>query len=67
MPFGRLCLKAVVQFGLYYGVWANHRGTYNMAPARRDLGYVPQDDSERYAVAVLGQEGASTPKTDRDP
>jgi hypothetical protein len=37
-------------------VSANGRGTYNMAPARRDLGYVPKDDSERYAVGVLGQE-----------
>jgi NAD+ dependent glucose-6-phosphate dehydrogenase len=61
------CLNAVVQFGVYYRVSANTRGTYNMAPARRDLGYVPQDDSERYAVAVLGQEGASTSKTDQDP
>jgi NAD+ dependent glucose-6-phosphate dehydrogenase len=47
------CLGAMVQFGVYYGVSANTRCTYDMAPARRDLGYIPQDDSEVFAAAVL--------------
>jgi NAD+ dependent glucose-6-phosphate dehydrogenase len=47
------CLRSVVQFGVYYGTSANTRCTYDMEPARRELGYVPQDDSERYAATIL--------------
>jgi nucleoside-diphosphate-sugar epimerase len=49
------CLGAVVQFGVYFGISGNSRATYDMATVRRDLGYVPQDDSEEYAAAVLDQ------------
>ena len=48
-------LVAIVQFGIYYGVSANARCKYDMAPARRDLGYLPQDNSEQFATAVLAQ------------
>jgi nucleoside-diphosphate-sugar epimerase len=50
------CLSAVVQFGVYYGISANTRCTYDMAPARRELGYVARDDSEDYAAVVFGPE-----------
>ena len=34
---------------------ANTRCKYDMTPARRDLGYLPQDNSEEFAAAVLAQ------------
>jgi NAD+ dependent glucose-6-phosphate dehydrogenase len=46
-------LAAIVQYGVYYGVSANTRCTYDMDPARRELGYIPHDDSERFAPVVL--------------
>ncbi len=51
-------LAAIVQYGVYYGVSANSRCSYDMAPARRELGYVPHDDSERFAALVLHEQGA---------
>lgn len=46
-------LAAVVQYGVYYGVSANTRSPYDMTAARRDLGYVPHDDSERFVATAL--------------
>jgi nucleoside-diphosphate-sugar epimerase len=38
-------LASEVQFGIYYGVSANRGAFWDIANARRDLGYAPQDDA----------------------
>jgi len=38
-----------VQFGVYYGISGNRRAYWDIANARRDLGYAPEDDAERFA------------------
>jgi nucleoside-diphosphate-sugar epimerase len=43
----RRSLVADVRFGIYYGVSANTPLRYDMASARRDLGYEPKDDATR--------------------
>src|SRR3954463_8158372 len=40
-------------FAVIYGVSANTRGWWDLAPGRK-LGYDPQDDAERFADVVLG-------------
>lgn len=37
-----------VQFGIYYGISGNTRAYWDIANARRDLGYEPEDDAERF-------------------
>ena len=36
-------LASEVQFGIYYGVSANRGAFWDIANARRELGYEPQD------------------------
>jgi uronate dehydrogenase len=47
-------------FAVLYGVSANTRGWWDLAPGRA-LGYHPEDDAERYAEQVL-----AAPETDVD-
>jgi uronate dehydrogenase len=50
------CLTAPgLEFAVVYGVSANTRGWWDLAPARA-LGYRPHDDAEAYAAAVLATE-----------
>ncbi|MGE0315007.1 MAG: NAD-dependent epimerase/dehydratase family protein [Lautropia sp.] len=48
-----------VRFEIVYGVSGNRRSWYDNANATR-LGYVPKDDSEQWADAVLAREQPST-------
>lgn len=43
---------ATVRFGVYYGVSANTWRIYDIENARREIGYEPQDDAERFRVAA---------------
>ena len=45
------CIEAQedIRFGIYHGLSANQHTRFDMAEARRDLGYQPQDDA--YALA----------------
>lgn len=55
------CLTSLdLGFAVVYGVSANTRNWWDLAPARA-LGYEPQDDAERYADDIL-----SGPETDQD-
>lgn len=47
------CLAATVRYGVYYGVSANSRGSWDLRNARDELGYVPLDDSEVFAAELL--------------
>lgn len=38
-----------VKFGIYYGISGNRRAYWDLANARQDLGYSPEDDAERLA------------------
>ena len=49
----RAALTAAVGFAVVYGVSANTRSYWDDAPGRR-LGYVPEDDAERYAGELAG-------------
>jgi nucleoside-diphosphate-sugar epimerase len=52
---GRLVIGALEterRFGVYYGVSANSRRQWDISMAERDLGYVPQDNSERFAAGL---------------
>lgn len=43
------CLQVEsVDFGIYYGISGNERAYWDTENARRDLGYAPQDDAERF-------------------
>jgi nucleoside-diphosphate-sugar epimerase len=46
----RCCLEAPedLAFGVYYGVSANTWRFWDLEQARRDLGYVPEDDAEQW-------------------
>jgi uronate dehydrogenase len=58
------CLTAPdLSFAVVYGISANTRGWWDLAPARA-LGYQPQDDAERYAAEILAEHG---PLDDHDP
>ena len=50
------CLQAQVGYGIYYGVSANTRCTWDMTAAHEELGYFPEDDSERF-VGEMGTTG----------
>ncbi|WP_433832415.1 NAD-dependent epimerase/dehydratase family protein [Actinoplanes sp. CA-015351] len=43
-------LTADVRYGVYHGISANTTPTWRTDRARAELGYAPQDDSERYAA-----------------
>jgi len=44
------CLQVEsVDFGIYYGISGNERAYWDTENARRDLGYAPEDDAERFA------------------
>jgi uronate dehydrogenase len=45
-----------LEYAVVYGISANTRGWWDLAPARA-LGYQPQDDAERYAAEVLAEHG----------
>jgi uronate dehydrogenase len=47
-------------FAIVYGVSANTRGWWDLAPGRT-LGYEPVDDAERYAAEVLAEHGEPAP------
>lgn len=47
-------------FAVLYGISANTRAWWDLAPARA-LGYAPQDDAERWAAEIL-----ATPETEQD-
>jgi NAD+ dependent glucose-6-phosphate dehydrogenase len=52
---GRLvvgALESECRYGVYYGVSANQRRHWDIADARRDLGYEPIDDSEVFAAEL---------------
>ncbi|MEZ0089418.1 NAD-dependent epimerase/dehydratase family protein [Streptacidiphilus sp. EB129] len=49
-----------VRHTVVYGISANTRGWWDLAPARA-LGYRPQDDSESYAAQVLAEHGELVP------
>ena len=51
-----------VHHSVVYGISANTRGWWDLAPARA-LGYDPQDDAERYAAEVLAAHGELVPGT----
>ena len=43
------CLEVEsVDFGIYYGTSGNERAYWDTENARRDLGYAPEDDAERF-------------------
>jgi NAD+ dependent glucose-6-phosphate dehydrogenase len=48
----RLALETPITFGIYNGTSNNSRREWDLESARRDLGYAPVDDSERYADQV---------------
>jgi nucleoside-diphosphate-sugar epimerase len=50
-------IESDVRFGIYYGISGNTRAYWEIANARRELGYAPDDDAERYADEIL-----STPR-----
>jgi uronate dehydrogenase len=45
-------LEAAVPFGIYYGISGNTRAYWDIANAREQLGYAPEDDAEAYAAEV---------------
>jgi nucleoside-diphosphate-sugar epimerase len=52
---GRLvigALESTCRYGVYFGVSANRRRRWDLTQAERDLGYVPRDDSEQFAVEL---------------
>ncbi len=53
-----------VKFEIVYGVSGNRRSWYDNSNARR-LGYRPQDDSERFARAVLAREKRGDPRAEK--
>ena len=61
---GRLVHAALTAPGVHhsvvYGISANTRAWWDLAPARA-LGYRPQDDSEAYAAQVLAEHGELAP------
>ena len=63
---GRLVHAALsaprVHHSVVYGISANTRGWWDLAPARA-LGYEPQDDSEAYAAEVIAAHGELVPGT----
>ncbi|HKT01580.1 MAG TPA: NAD(P)-dependent oxidoreductase [Rugosimonospora sp.] len=55
------CLTAPdLEYAVVYGISANTRGWWDLAPARA-LGYRPQDDAERYAAEILAEQGDLDP------
>jgi len=46
-------IEAEVRFGIYYGISGNTRAYWDIANARRELGYAPEDDAETYAAEIL--------------
>lgn len=53
-----------IRFEIVYGVSGNQRSWYDNSNAQR-LGYKPQDDSEGWAVQVLGDEKPGDPLAER--
>ena len=52
-----------IRFEIVYGVSGNKRSWYDNSNAAR-LGYKPQDDSERYAEAILAKEKPGDPRAE---
>jgi uronate dehydrogenase len=46
-------IESDVRFGIYYGISGNTRAYWDIANARRELGYAPEDNAEEYAAEVL--------------
>lgn len=46
-------IEADVRFGIYYGISGNTRAYWDIANARAELGYEPEDNAEDYAEQVL--------------
>ena len=45
-------IESDVRFGIYYGISGNTRAYWDISSARRDLGYVPEDNAEAFAAEV---------------
>lgn len=45
-------LEAAIPFGIYYGISGNTRAYWDIANAREQLGYAPEDDAEAYAAEL---------------
>jgi len=45
-------LRSTRRYGVYYGTSANTRCPWDLSRARRELGYSPVDDSERFAAEL---------------
>ena len=55
------CLTAPdLHYAVMYGVSANTRGCWDLAPGKA-VGYEPQDDAERYAAEIFATHGAPDP------
>jgi uronate dehydrogenase len=50
-------IECDLPFGVFYGISGNTRAYWDIANARELLDYAPQDDAERYAAEVLGEQG----------
>ena len=50
---------AGISFGVYYGVSNNARSYWDITSAVADLGYIPSDNAEEYADAVIAGGGMS--------
>ena len=62
----RAALDADVAYGTYFGVSANTNGDYDIANARRELGYEPQLDAETHARGLpKGDLGGGLCRLDR--
>ncbi len=59
----RKSLTAEVRFGIYYGVSANTPMRYDLANARRDLGYEPVDDSAVIVAAPADGPGGDSARS----
>jgi nucleoside-diphosphate-sugar epimerase len=60
-------LVADVSYGVYHGVSANTGSVWNIARARAELGYAPQDDSADYADSVPDDIGDASIAPDQRP
>ena len=51
----RRSIESEVKFGIYYGISGNTRAYWDIASARSELGYAPEDNAETYAAEVLAE------------
>ena len=46
------CLDSDLAFGIFHGISANTRSSWDITNARNELGYAPTRDSEEFAGSV---------------